>query len=1805
MADDYPFALFVEGNFGGENSSHISNKLQIYFQSKKRASGGDCFIEYKVGEDYAVVRFKSEQIRQQVLQKENHVLIKGDESLTLTVRLPEDPESTSSDSEIKARLPKKALDAKCVDEENNVVQEASPFLKKFKKDEDEEIPQSTLIFVENIPTNKSTELLEMLVENISGLSLEKGDFSIEFVALGNAVVSFNNRTDAENFLARCINNRTFKQNGMHARCLDVTKSIIIENLPSTANDNCLYLYFERYGTIQDLSLTEGNAVITFVNHNVFQTVLKKTHRIFETEFKVYPYYYCMSTALYGKDGPQLKMPEPILININYYIWQLLKVKGQYIKDISFKMNQHFCHLTWPELSETYPAVTITPTEDLMKQKPLKKYINEWKNEAQLAFSDVLSMYKSSEFNFVPSVLIEAKQEMENVVGNRVYMLLSVNVGRVVIVGPQKDVDVMHPQVKDVYDRTAKKIERDQKTISEEITVSSPIYSILKRVGFEHNAIKEYPMLKLTYNSDQGRLVLTGLAEEVYSVKSQFLQGLVDLKRKQIKLDSHLIRFLASVDNEDVSSRIFASKQINAIYEIEKNVNNELTLTVCKNTNLDEAEKQMTKILGVCYIELRDHKVTEKQEWLQLLKHLEKTINSAQQRMIIFPQKAQIVVSGFQETVSTVCEQLSAFINTNTIICEKICINSAATVKFLKERKNGFLEKMGNDVKIEFSTLKSQPGVTLKGPRLQVLETKQLLEKEIQTLYADIYRINKPGAKKMCKMQEEFYCSFAKEKFSCIVMLQDGEFEAEVWNRTDQIFCQVLLSGGQEVAVYKADMCSFPTDVVVNTSNEDLKHIGGLAAALLQAAGPELQVLCDKYTQKNGKVKPGDVVKTAAGNLPCKYVLHAVGPRWHSKSESEPVLKNVVMKTLKSAEDLGCKSIAIPAISSKIFGYPMDLCAETIVNSIREYYKNSHEGSSLRKVNLVDNDDVTVQAISEAVQRIFANEKVTLKAPQVKAACKSMMVMKKGMDSFQTQEGVTIRLEKGNIQDASTDVIVNTIPSNLNLNSGAVSKAILEAAGSELQALINGEAQNSAVAAGSVLSTQGCNLKCSFVLHAVAPHWSSGSESATQLLKQVIWNCLRETEKLQKRSIAFPAIGTGNLGFPKVLVASLMFDEVVSFSSKEKPKNLKEIVFLLHPSDAQTVQAFFEQFKVKCTGSSLEENPVVTTSSMMSPEKGTGSGKISSPNKDVYEMSVGGVRLCIGPGDIIKEKTDVIVNSTNENFTLKIGVSKAILDAAGQEVEIECAQLAAQPHNGLIMTKAGNLANKSIIHIVGTTNPQEIKKVVRTILDQCEQSKFSSVAFPALGTGQGKVDPSAVADAMIDAVVEFANQKKKGLTVNEVKIVIFQSQMVTEFHKSMQRSGNRSTAKEESLLSRIQKIAFNSPCKKETPKEEISFNEVEPEPAVFQLCGESKQCVEKTKSWIESRVDQELYEKIIEDVIISKFGESEFEQLRRLQKELEISLKVKCDGTKATITMAGHSKDVLTALTKIQDVMNKIRSMEQLKWEAELTSNLVEWQYENQGQFIPFDSMTNRSLEQALVYNETKIKVNLLQQEFSVSLPDGPAINSKGVQVKIRRVDRIKGTILPNNWEDMTGITGVVCVKLESKLKEYRTVEALFRKTCNNKILKIERIQNPCLWNNYQIRKKAFDEKNVGVANEKLLFHGTSAPTIQTINNHGFNRSFAGKNAAAFGNGTYFAVNASYSASSTYSVPDASGNKHMYLCRVLTGVFTNGHGGIVVPPSKSNDPSDLYDSVTDNVAQPGMFVIFHDVQAYPEYLITFK
>ncbi|XP_064815812.1 uncharacterized protein LOC135532113 [Oncorhynchus masou masou] len=263
-----------------------------------------------------------------------------------------------------------------------------------------------------------------------------------------------------------------------------------------------------------------------------------------------------------------------------------------------------------------------------------------------------------------------------------------------------------------------------------------------------------------------------------------------------------------------------------------------------------------------------------------------------------------------------------------------------------------------------------------------------------------------------------------------------------------------------------------------------------------------------------------------------------------------------------------------------------------------------------------------------------------------------------------------------------------------------------------------------------------------------------------------------------------------------------------------------------------------------------------------------------------------------------------------------------------------------------------------------------------------------------------------------------------------------------------------------------------------------------------------------------------------------------------------------------------------------------------------------WQQQPGGQPQTFHPIHNSHLQQALERKQSHVEVSVRRKMFTFTRA---ANNTSTNSPQSRQIDKSAAQpieSLPRHWDAMPANTSCLSCLIQPGSPEHNAVLKLFRDTCHNKVIQIERIQNPTLWRSLQIKKHDMELRNGHQKNEKRLFHGTCHTTINHINNHGFNRSFAGKNATAFGNGTYFAVAASYSARSTYSRPDRQGQKYMYLCRVLTGDFTAGRHGMTVPPAKSTTTVELYNSVTDNPSGPSMFVIFHDNQAYPEYLITF-
>jgi O-acetyl-ADP-ribose deacetylase len=142
-------------------------------------------------------------------------------------------------------------------------------------------------------------------------------------------------------------------------------------------------------------------------------------------------------------------------------------------------------------------------------------------------------------------------------------------------------------------------------------------------------------------------------------------------------------------------------------------------------------------------------------------------------------------------------------------------------------------------------------------------------------------------------------------------------------------------GNSTLEIVEGDLTEMETDAIVNAANSHLQHGGGVAGAIVRKGGYVIQ----EESGKIGHVPTGEAAITTAGRLKARYVIHTVGPIWRGGHENEEEkLKNATLNSLKLADEKGLESIAFPAISAGIFGFPEDRCARIMLSSAIEYLK---------------------------------------------------------------------------------------------------------------------------------------------------------------------------------------------------------------------------------------------------------------------------------------------------------------------------------------------------------------------------------------------------------------------------------------------------------------------------------------------------------------------------------------------------------------------------------------------------------------------------------------------------------------------------------------------------------------------------------------------------------------------------------------------------------------------------------------------------------------------------------------------------
>jgi len=174
----------------------------------------------------------------------------------------------------------------------------------------------------------------------------------------------------------------------------------------------------------------------------------------------------------------------------------------------------------------------------------------------------------------------------------------------------------------------------------------------------------------------------------------------------------------------------------------------------------------------------------------------------------------------------------------------------------------------------------------------------------------------------------------------------------------KIIVEKMLENKFTVQITQGDITLEQTDSIVNAANEYLEHGGGVAFSIVQRGGDVIQEESTAWVKEYGLVLHSLPAWTTGGNLPAKYVIHAVGPVWGAGDE-DAKLHDCIYGSLRVADELELESIAMPAISTGIFGFPKDRAARVMLNTIQEYFEKEKSNLKIARITLFDDDSVDV------------------------------------------------------------------------------------------------------------------------------------------------------------------------------------------------------------------------------------------------------------------------------------------------------------------------------------------------------------------------------------------------------------------------------------------------------------------------------------------------------------------------------------------------------------------------------------------------------------------------------------------------------------------------------------------------------------------------------------------------------------------------------------------------------------------------------------------------------------------------------
>ncbi|XP_013403474.1 poly [ADP-ribose] polymerase 14 [Lingula anatina] len=1773
--------------------------LKMYFESRRRSGGGPVKkLVYKEGSGQAEITFEEAEDATSVLEKSKEMtLVLEGEKLKAVSSCP---------------LP------------------LNPKLLLFSN------------LVQYKPNLKST--LMLYLENISGI--DGKDITLMYGESPRVLlVKFSTDIDFASFKEKCMERRGKGRDGslgeFNIEPVSYPTAVQAHGLKGTTTESIIQLHFEKLGCSCRVNMVSKNrtrvAMITFDDYKVVDKICEASpYTIEEKRVVVIPFYPCLGvTNPQNTDVPYLAIPPPEDFYVDPLLIEFLQAAPQHHRKLKDMLQKYFGDVSDVVKQEAGTTSLIVECTISPNMANAFSEMEVWSAKISEAMKQFLQNYDQQEIKVpsnIGSVIWERVDEMVQSYPGRLLFHKDEKNMCIQVVGEKGDVSGVLQRMSE----TIHSVQEDAHSVSSQVKMKDYAVYFLENGPFLQQLGESCPLLQIEPDFSNKVVNLKGHPVKVDEAKIQLFQYMQEIKTERIAVTNAVLDFLRKESCCQFLQEEFGKRSLNVHVMCGSNEANIYALS-----SQESGQCEIQKAIELIQQKIKEKKISvqeggsaviRERKWQDMKDQLSRDYEDLID-IQVSPQKKHLTIVALADTINKIENHVQSFLRCHSVVehFEEVAYPKAIYIQKFKMEEVNKVERDLRFSAVDISLKVSETGkcgFSIKGNPDGVEKATKTAVAIIETIKKETYKIDQPVVAQFYSDERgQILLKNTAGSNNCIVEKSGRRGPGHAGKCVPQEFNH---PSGIVFKVCQGDLTKYHTDAVVNTANERLASGGGLDGAIKKAGGAAIQRECDDIMNKRRtSLDAGEVEVTGPGKLPCKHIFHAVGPRWRGgRSGEREALQRAVENILKKCSEERVESVAIPAISAGIFGYPKEKATETMVKAASDLCSRS-KPDGLKEIHFVDRGEDIIDLFASAVAKNLkdsaaaggnisedeedgysVNDFEVINSGGGDTDADTDEEIEKDMqqsdgdfiplggkeDMIMTKERIKVTLKKGQLAEEQVDVIVNTTQTNLDLSKGALSRALLEKAGEELQSELSRKRQ---IKHGEIICTQGYKLPCLEVYHCACVKWDEGKGDSEKVLRTIVRGCLENAHKSgDHSSIAFPSVGTGGLGFPAELVAGALFDEVKEFGIRNPNTKIKDVRLVVFERDVQTVHDFeAEMQRLKDGGKTREPN--VSKSYFFgwfskSPSRKDEEGDSSKPasifsnfsqnSRGYCQMKVGKIKVQVQQGDLTKEDVDVVVNSTNDKLNLDAGgVSKAIKRAGGKEVEDACKK-AGQTTDGFAVTTAGRMKCKSIIHMDGRHFHQNWRKAVCGCLALAENKKFKTVAMPAFGTGAMHHSPQAIADSMLDGIADFFSRHKPRF-VELVRITLHQVELLEVFQDSMKT-----------------KLSGNSRRQEQSEKGGSKFQRKRTMALSLDIYYTRRDDLNNFKDEIKKLAEKEILTKSIENDNIGKLSGDQMKKITDVAKDAAVEVIDERSRSKV-MKLRGRPSDVLKVQDVVQKMLDEIAKKQNQKVINAAKLKDIQWTFFYKDKEYSYDPFRNAEIEEAYKKKRQEYEYSEKGRKFKLDFSNMQVCCQGGKSEVVTRKDlKASGNFaLPRHWSPMPKDTSVILVPLNSSSAEYQEVEKKFKATGSGvSPQKIERIQNPKLYLPYIAKREEMKKRLPGKVIEHICYHGTDTNSTKFINHNGFNRSYCGKNGTALGAGVYFATD---SQTSIGYARGGTGGRIMYQARVLTGDYTGGSSSMQVAPKKPDNVTD-YDSVVNNTGSPSVFVIFHDSQAYPEYQITF-